>query len=287
MSRFGRVGVLPGGWRSYGPPTPWSSECAEPLDPTSVRGSDFWVEVDPASPGPRGSAAGRPPVRVRLVRNEPFRSRSAAPCAALEFWPEVPLDDGAYLLRSQPRPSLCDMGGNPAIQEVDNAVLARFRVVSTARGTGADLRLEFLSDERLSPQPVPWADGTARWSGTAACASASPRRRARGDGRVVLTGDAAPPARIEAQQLLVPQGQSLRLEGHDGLLLLQAQGTLRLAGDLVREGPAHLTSPSRQPPRERACRSGSTARSRRMRPGPSWWPVATSSSRGSRASTRL
>ena len=244
-------GVLPGGVAVLRTADPLVLECAEPLDPTSVRGSDFWVEVDPASPGPRGSAAGEAlPVRVRLVRNEPFRSRSAAACAALEFWPEVPLEDGAYLLRSQPRPSLCDMGGNPAIQEVDNAVLARFRVVSTARGTGADLRLEFLSDERLSPQPVPWADGAARWSGDGSLRVGFPAAAGSGrDGRVVLTGDAAPPARIEAQQLLVPQGQSLRLEGHDGLLLLQAQGTLRLAGDLVREetGSPHEPIPAAAP----------------------------------------
>ena len=244
-------GVLPGGVAVLRTADPLVLECAEPLDPTSVRSADFWVEVDPASPGPRGSAAGEAlPVRVRLLRNEPFRSRTAAPCAELEFLPEVPLEDGAYLLRSQPRPQLCDMGGNLAIQDLDNPVLARFRVVSTARGTGADMRLEFLSDERLSPQPVPWADGTARWSGDGSLRVGFPAAAGTGeDGAVVLTADADLPSRVMAQQLLVPQGQGLRLEGHDGLLLLQAQGTLRLSGDLVREGTgsAHEAIPRAAP----------------------------------------
>lgn len=233
------AGTLPGSLAVLRPGDPVVLECDEPLDPSSLRDADFWVEVDPASPGPaEGAAAGPRAVRVRLVRNEPFRSRRAGACARLEFWPEVPLTDGVYLLRSQPRPLLRDMGGNPAVQELDNAVLSRFRVVSSARGAaGTDLRLEFLGGAGLSPEPLPWADGTARASGEGALRVGFPAAAGDGsDGAVELRPNGPLPAQVEAVRLEVPKGAEVRYRGLEGALVLRSQGSLRVSGSLVREG---------------------------------------------------
>lgn len=233
------AGILPGSLAVLRPGDPVALECDEPLDPSSVRDSDFWVEADPSSPGPaEGAAAGPRAVRVRLVRNEPFRSRRAGACARLEFWPEVPLGDGVYLLRSQPRPLLRDMGGNPAIQELDNAVLSRFRVVSSARGAGGtDLWLEFLGGAGLSPEPVPWADGTARASGEGVLGVGFPAAAGSGaDGVVQLRSTGPRPAEVAAVRLEVPRGAEVRYEGLSGALVLRSQGSLRLEGSLTRAG---------------------------------------------------
>lgn len=206
--------------RTVRPDEPIALDAGEPLDPRSLRSEDFVLE------GPDERLVR---VAARLVENHDPAEIPPRGGTRLELLPERPLVPGRYVLRQ--RPGLVDFGGNP--------VLIALRGGVELFVAGAELREVFvegfLGTTRRSSRAVPGADGTAHWSGDGLVTVRWPAAAGEGGlGEVLLEGDVAE-TDLAATRLEVPPGATARLPA-EGLVVLRAQGRLRVAGRLARSG---------------------------------------------------
>jgi hypothetical protein len=211
--------------------------CAEPLDPSTVDGADFWIDLRDPGPGDETPFA---EVHARLVANFAWGSRpEGEPCAVLELTPMRPLPSGLFVLRARRDVRLADYGGNPAWppQPQPSFAIGELAVVPRAAGSRPELLLSFLSrKEGFSSTEVPWADGSAFWE------EGSGRVRVRypsaaGTGALGEVELATAEARrdVHAWRLALPAGRTCELAPGPGMRVLRAQGRLEVAGELVRE----------------------------------------------------
>lgn len=209
--------------------------CDEPLDPSSLISSEFWIEADFSAGQAQQDQVGRVAgVHARLVKNNHFQSRTAGSCARMEFWPDRRLSEGSYLLRGVAQPSLMDMGGNLAWSEAEPITLVRLRVMPKGLGADLTIRLDFLDTRGKSAQRIPWADGTASWSDRGELSVVLPAAIGDGhEGRIELNGEQTEAER-EATHLSVPKGATAEFFQAPGLVVLRSQGSMRIDGSLIR-----------------------------------------------------
>ncbi len=243
-------------WRAHGAPElvlltpevrprdPIVVVSAAPVDPRTLQASDFRL-VRIVGAGSDEPQVERIDVQPSLARNEPFRAEGAATSrdpadwpALIELLPRTPdgapliLEIGEYHLSIDGRTlRLRDLGGR-AVQPVPSMPPTfDFRVVLHPEGQRH--REDFLDASGAAPEPVPGADGLARWSERGTVRVRLPRAAGAGsDGAVELAGALA--ARdVHATRLVVPSDAVATLPPW-GTVVLRAQRDLRVAGELRR-----------------------------------------------------
>jgi len=206
-------------------------ECDEPLDPTTLHGSDFELS------GPEG-----PPIALeaRLLENRgrtPFDS--ARHGAVIALVPERTLAPGQYLLSPSPDLALRDFGRNKVRIAGSGAAWTPGVIpltvpeVAAAEGRGT-LELSFLDDQMQMTAAVPGADGTALWEAGRVSVPYPAAAGSGAAGPVVLASE-EPVADLHATRIELPAGVTCRLAPGPGLRVLRAQGKIVLAGKLVRD----------------------------------------------------
>lgn len=221
--------------------------CLEPLDPSTLDASQFWIdrEVQRSEADEQGRETlvrererGYSKVTARLVRNNPPGTRGQfEPCAVIELTPTRTLigEPGvSFILMSSPQVTLADFAGNPAWPRTQLSRRASFRV-EPRRPTGAkSLRLEFLDREGFTSTRLAWVDGTAHW-GDGRIQVHYPAAAGDGhEGAVELDGPLQT-TDLHAHRLRIPAAASVQLASGPGLRVLRAQGLLHVQGKLLRK----------------------------------------------------
>lgn len=221
----------------------------KPIDPTSVRDSDFLLT--------RKGGGGPVPVRARLIENESeARARSkprGVQSVALEtFWESQPR---AALLELTPVQKLGtettwrltlarDENGSEASGPRDfsghtlwsPALSLPIRVGLRNRDAGKGVLYEdFVTRDLSRPVAVPGADGLAHWSSTGRVEVRFPAAAGLGTAGAVTLAGAVLESDLHATRLSVTGGERATLAASKGLVVLRAQGTLRIAGQVTRE----------------------------------------------------
>jgi hypothetical protein len=224
--------------------------CAEPLDPSTLRGSDFAVRPK------RGGA----PVGVRAVLCEPPLDRLSGRLLAgyrsagwVELIPLARLEPGEYWLEFEPALALRDYGGNPVWVtwpgQAEGAPFPQFSVSGASTRPPGRYRESFLDTVRRSPvvppdEGRPW-DGMAHWGRTGRVAIRYPAAVGDGsDGEVTFDAAVLDDRRTEldATRLSIPGELHLTAPG---LVVLRAQGRMHVEGRLHR---TPVLDPDRPPP---------------------------------------
>jgi hypothetical protein len=220
-----------------GPTDPIVLEGEEPLDPSSVRAEDFVLR--PNAPEKRGELAESIPLTAVLRDNRDKHEYPPRGTTLLHLVPQRPLAPGAYLLTIDPGTlHLRDFSAHPVLVVMGNAPVRRMsiRVSSVAQSQAQGEHLEeFLDTSLRSSALVPSAAGTALWNHSGRVEVRYPAAAGSGiDGDVRLEGREARQD-IQAKLLSVPQDVRCELAG-EGLVVLRSQGSLEIAGHLVRKG---------------------------------------------------
>jgi hypothetical protein len=253
------------------PQGPLFLKCDEQIDPSTVLdGALLLVRSERGSRPTRVSLRARvveneprpavrpPPASVRSAASEAWLREPRA--ALIELLPERRLEVGTWRLafldtwidwrvrlrplgaRLPPSVTLVPVPRDARVREVggrpvwDPALLAvRVAVVERGREAGRGELVEAFVDARLrSTVAVPGADGTASWSGNGRIEVRWPAAAGSGaDGVVTLAGE-EPRRDVHALALELPSGADVRLSSAPGLVVLRAQGALRIAGRLTR-----------------------------------------------------
>ena len=208
--------------------------CDEPLDPTTLKDSDFTLNLV-TDAGPLDAI----PVWLRLLQNEQ-RSGAKLGLAVLEVRPRKALSPGTYLLRPSAELSLRDFAGNQVWLPPTPSSAQGF-VLEVRKQDGDPktqrMELDFLDTALRSPIGVPGVDGTATWSGDGTVRLRIPAACGNGtEGEVNLEGMAST-TELNSLRLLVPERTRAELTA-EGLIVLRSQGALRIEGMLERRGNA-------------------------------------------------
>ncbi len=201
-------------------------EGGEPLDPSTLFGEDFVLE---RSPSRDRRDRRRIPLRARLLEHE-------GGGALVELLPEEPLDaEERYRLYMLPGSRLRDYGGHPVLLLWPSGGVPYEIQARAAASAKLDAYFEeFFGTENRSLEAVPGADGSAWWGDSGRVEVRFPAAAGDGrDGRLSLAGDEAR-ADLHAQHLAVPAGDELRLSDRPGLVVLRAQESLQVEGQLTR-----------------------------------------------------
>lgn len=214
---------------------PLELEGEEPLDPATLFGEDFLLV-------PRAPGAEQVALRARLTENFDKHAPRSRGTTRVELVPSRLLQSGeTYWLRMAPGARLRDFGGNPV--PLFSTVRGRRAQVEVREPLGAlrDVHFEsFLGIENRSAAAVAEADGSAWWRDSGRVEVRLPATVGSGeDGEVTLTGD-EPRRDVQAVRLSVPRGATARLADAPGLVVLRAQGSLRVEGTLERHGGGGL-----------------------------------------------
>ena len=228
---------------------PLQLTCDEPLDPRSLSSDAFELKRFRAGTPPGGDGEGNGwfeviPLEAVLIANTKEGARielRAMDSTDGALTPRT-LEPGEYhLWVPEGAAAPLDLGGHPVRSAWALSQLpATLSVVVRADEGGSRVhREEFLSRALRSPAEVPGMDGTATWDGDGVVTVRLPLAAGDGTaGTVVLAGDSTPlrAARgdLHAASLLVPAGVRLDLSDLDGPVVLRAQGSLRIDGDLFR-----------------------------------------------------
>jgi len=210
-----------------GPTDPILLYCDEPLDPSTLFAEDFQLR----------SSTDSVDLSARLVANHDVGEQPRGqPCAVIELLPRQTLPPGDYSLHFDSDLRLRDFGGNPVWRRSSPQHRKRIRVLEAVRPEGAgELYLTFLDDARFSPIAVEGFDGTAHWADTGRVEIRFPAAAGDGrDGRISLSADDAR-RDLQAVALNVPAGERSARSGA-GAWVLRAQGSMVVAGELVRSG---------------------------------------------------
>jgi hypothetical protein len=223
---------------------------AEPLDPSTLDDAEFLFLPE------RGGEAVRAHARLVPRTSLPPELQTAGRGTAwLQLLPlDAPLGPGIYLLDA-PELELRDYGGNP-VWIAGLAVERKFTVVAAVAGLPGRYSESFLDTARRSPVPPPplggpEPDGTAHWGKDGAVRIRFPRAAGDGSaGAVELAGatqrGAARELRkdVRATRLTLADEAECALAA-EGLVVLRAQGLLRIGGRLVRgagDAPSDTTA---------------------------------------------
>ena len=205
-----------------------------PLHPSTLRAEEFqlWsfegVEEEPTRIG----------LAVELARNEDEGALVVLRPRDEEGRPRL-LEPGEYRLWMEyANMRLQDLSGRPVRALTGTAMLP---LDVRPAEQGPRYAEDFLDPSRRSPEPMGSVEGTAWWGTHGAVRIRLPKSA--GDGRhgpVELVGDEARPA-LAATRLRVGPDQSAQLVPRSGLVVLAAQGSLSVEGELTRsieEGPS-------------------------------------------------
>ena len=230
--------------REIGPLEPVVLEYDGALDPTTVAAEDYLLIAPKDS---RGSFSGLPDegqsdpsalerdgiaFEVRLAENRSDYAR-------LELQPLFEggsyraLRPGSYSLVLAPSYGLSDLAGREIVMPPRFGRPPEVKVLAV--GIGRET-LDFEGVARRSGRsPGKAFDGTAFWSpDERAVTIRFPRAAGDGrDGRVELSLPTAP-AELQATRLELPAGIEVDLSGHEGPVVLRAQGAIEIAGRLRR-----------------------------------------------------
>ncbi len=260
-------------------PLPWDEAlvltCAEPVDPRSIRPSDYEFRLalgaEPRGlPGPGGlspidrsrrdvpSAAPLQATlgvaRIELVTNEGERGLSrdggGESGARLRFHPRSP-----FPVANGRGPVLFELhlksGSGGGIRDFSGTAVGRTQRAIRFTVAREDLRspegensytFDFIDDLDFVPVLDRQSDGTARWIGNGRVDIRFPA--AAGDGRsgeIVLSGTEASKD-TQATGLSIPAGTETQLTG-EGLVVLRAQGRINLDGSLTRRTAGETAPP--------------------------------------------
>jgi hypothetical protein len=209
---------------------PWEPlvlRCLEPIDPSSLRDEDFWVE-------PVDLEADVARVRLELLQNwdddQVDAEHESRALLAVRF--DRQLAPGTYQLVYVGRPgSLTDFRGNPV-----GRLLAynkpKFRVGFEEEQS--ETTLDFVDEKDALPLVIEGSDGTAYWSDDGRVGVRYPAAAGHGhDGVVELAGAALAEHDLHATRITLGAGVEQRLPS-SGLVVLRAQGRIVLDGKLVR-----------------------------------------------------
>ncbi|MBL8857923.1 MAG: hypothetical protein JNL28_05415 [Planctomycetes bacterium] len=220
----------------------------KPIDPTSLRDEDFVLR-------PQGGAA-PVAVRARLVENAPEarvrpKYRAAQSVALESFWesqpraalieltPKKKLNTGLWWLSLAQGedglevPGPRDFSGHPLWGP---SLKRRIDVGLRGRDAGKSLLNEdFIDTQAMSNVAVPEADGTAYWGHSGRVEVRYPAAAGDGSAGHVQLAGALESTDLQAISLRVEAGARATLPSTSGLVVLRAQGALRIAGELVRE----------------------------------------------------
>lgn len=198
--------------RSSAPPEAWQRELRAAL-----------VELTPVS---RLTRDGSP---WSLVHRPAVRTLDLVPVALVPWIPPVPV-----LVPRERSGAPRDLGGHSVWQPALLAV--SFQVVERGRDDGRGAWLEEFVDTRLrSTLAVPGCDGTASWTESGRVEVRFLAAAGTGQqGDVELTGGQTF-RDLHAVRAFVPPSSTCTLDPTPGPLVVRTQGTLRVAGRLVRE----------------------------------------------------
>ncbi len=232
------VGALVGldDQRHIQPGEPLLLECSEPLDPSSLRESEFRIQRFGGSEESRSCG-----VRSRFLANHPEGSLGLLqPHAVIELMPEERLEPGKYILEAA-GVTLTDYGGNPVWPSASRLRSMPFQVrrASPTGPTGAEsksiVQLSFSDREGFVSVPVPGSDGLAHWGDGGALGVRYPLAAGTGElGALALVGIEAR-RDVHTTALRVPSGRTLDLGPGRGLRVLRSQGRMEIAGRLDRQ----------------------------------------------------
>ncbi len=222
--------------RSLSPWQPLLLRCAEPLDPSTLRGEDFRL---------RSLARGEPqesriPLAASLRENHPEDRHPEQHACTIELIPLEALTPGRYELTLDRirNLALTDFHGNP-VPVPWRSARVEVIVVKPPRDGARRPRFSFLDATDRSTVEVPWADGLARWEGTGAVEVRYPA--AAGDGSdqeqddefLSLRGTQTDSDQHGISVHVPPDAQARFAPGH-GLRVLRAQRRLAIEGELTR-----------------------------------------------------
>ncbi len=241
-------------------PLPWDEalvlSCAEPVDPRSIRPTDYEFRL---ALGPEGSSLPDPSAapltatldvaKIELVANEGesglTRDGSGVAGARLRFYPRTP-----FPVANGRGPVLFELHlkGAPGggIRDFSGAAVGRRQRPIRFTVAREDLRspegddsytFDFVDDLDFVPVLDRGSDGTARWVGNGRVDIRFPA--AAGDGRSgeIVLGETEAGKDTQATGLSIPAGTTTQLTG-EGLVVLRAQGRINLEGDLTRRAAA-------------------------------------------------
>jgi hypothetical protein len=220
----------------------------KPIDPTSLRDAQFMLRKNGTNEPVR--------VRARLVENESEprvrpKPRFVQSIALESFWESQPR---AALIELVPLKKLApdtvwrlhlvpDESGTGSIGPRDftghpvwnPALVPSIRVGFRGLYAGKGVLYEDFVTRDLIPRPCPGTDGLAHWGTTGRVEVRYPAAAGLGtSGAVALTG-AVSATDLHATSLTVRAGERVNLPSERGLVVLRAQGALRIAGQVTRE----------------------------------------------------
>lgn len=200
-------------------------ECEEPVDPSTLFARDFHFVA------PSGEEI---EVRARLLRNSERDTGPRRAAAVIEIAPQAVLQAGRHELRIDPGLRLRDFGGNPLLWQLDPGARQEAVSVVEAGEQKGYLVQDFLDAGDQTTPPVPGADGTARW-GQGKVTIRYPAAAGTGAaGDETLTGKEERKD-LHATRIALEQDDECSLTA-PGLVVLRAQGALRIRGRLARGG---------------------------------------------------
>ena len=209
-------------------------EGREPLDPSTLFGEDFELS-------PIGSPGARIPVRARLAQNFDRRAPRPRGTTLVELIPQRTLDSGAeYVLRIPPSTSrLRDFGGHRVPYLGGFGGQRPVIVVRASSAPSTNVHFEpFMGTENRSPEAVPGLDGTAWWGDSGRVELRLPRAAGSAEQGTVELSGSVDASDLQALRMLLPAGAEAALSERPGLVILRAQGSLRIEGRLRRRVPS-------------------------------------------------
>ncbi len=218
------------------PGEPLLIECAEPIDPSTLRAADYRIER--VQDGGVGLACG---VTARFLVNHPEGSQGPLePCAVIELMPNERLQPGSYVLSGK-GVTLTDYGGNSVWPLGLKNRVHGFSVIKapptgpSGSGTESHYQLSFLDRTGFLSVAVPGTDGLAHWGDEGVLSVRYPKSCGDGsDGALDLSG-IEQRRDLQATTLVVREHATLDLGADEGLRVLRAQGRIHIAGKVGRQ----------------------------------------------------
>lgn len=225
--------------------------CDKPIDPTTIRESDFLLQ--PAD-GPNAAPI---EVAVRLLENEPRNATRPRPASArargpagwerlrraalLEITPRRRPPPGALLFTiltdTNNRCRMLDLGGQPILWASQRVTVQFVDSAEAAPGSFSEEFLRSRAGSLRSQAAVPGFDGTAWWNDSGRVEVRYPAAAGDGaDGEVALAGD-EPRADVRATRIELAPGATCRLVANAPVCVLRSQGALTISGALERDAP--------------------------------------------------
>jgi hypothetical protein len=228
------------------PGDPIVFEGGEPLDPSTLFAADFVLRKtlrEQRGEGARApmKAGGPPiPIRARLTDNrDRYQHGEPGQTTRVELQPLQRLEAGEeYRLQVEPTYlRLRDFGGNRVLL-VNSSGGRKFAIDVVAFESSAGTYLEytetFIDDVMRSVEHVPETDGTVFWGSSGRAEVRWPAAAGSGEHGEVELGQRTLDWDVQSTRMSLARGQTCLLSTVPGLVVLRAQGSLRISGQLKR-----------------------------------------------------